>query len=264
MHTGDTKQYNYEYIRKDERVIGTGYQWNNNDLLHIRRDKILPVVEVGKRNKKRRKKNRETLRAEKKAYGQEHFGRRFVNLGKKAHVNLEAGRECVWRGMGENPNSRQDATQWWEWSRGSRCFFWRWKKEFQEKIRDGQPPWWIGPHPKYRKNHQPPKDKGQRKCEEKKVNKARKRLYIEPGDTQSLMPYFSVPKVVVEQVVLDIRMVYNGSKSGLNDSLLTPHFSLPSGRTALRTIEEGTYLADNDIGEMFLNFILHESDLFVE
>ena len=161
--------------------------------------------------------------------------------------------------MGENTDFRHDTTQWWEWSRGSRCFFWRWKEEFQIKIRDGQVPWWIGPPPKYRKNHQPPKDKGQRKCEEEKVNNVRKRLYIEPGDTISLMPYFSVPKVVVEQVVMDIRMVYNGSKSGLNDSLWAPHFSLPSGRTALRKIEEGTYLADNDIGEMFLNFILHES-----
>jgi hypothetical protein len=38
-----------------------------------------------------------------------------------------------------------------------------------------------------------------------------------------------------------------------------PRFVLPTLNTHLRSVEAGTFLADIDIGEMFLNFILHKS-----
>jgi hypothetical protein len=38
-----------------------------------------------------------------------------------------------------------------------------------------------------------------------------------------------------------------------------PRFVLPILNTHLRSIEAGTFLADINVGEMFLNFILHES-----
>ncbi len=56
----------------------------------------------------------------------------------------------------------------------------------------------------------------------------------------------------------DIRMVYNGTSSGLNDCLFAPHYSLPVIQHALRSLADGYYQADLDIGEMFLNFILGE------
>jgi hypothetical protein len=56
----------------------------------------------------------------------------------------------------------------------------------------------------------------------------------------------------------DIRVVYDGSVSGLNEVLWVPRFVLPTLRTHLRAVENGTFMADVDIGEMFLNFILHE------
>jgi hypothetical protein len=37
-----------------------------------------------------------------------------------------------------------------------------------------------------------------------------------------------------------------------------PRFVLPTLNTHLRYVEAGTFLADIDVGEMFLNFILHE------
>jgi hypothetical protein len=52
-------------------------------------------------------------------------------------------------------------------------------------------------------------------------------------------------------------MVYDASVSGLNDIIWVPRFPLPTIRTHLRSVEEGTFMADLDIGEMFLNFILH-------
>jgi hypothetical protein len=53
-------------------------------------------------------------------------------------------------------------------------------------------------------------------------------------------------------------MVYDGSASGLNDAMWVPRFPLPTIQTHLRAVEEGTYMADLDIGKMFLNFVLHE------
>ncbi|KAL7574377.1 hypothetical protein ACA910_008478 [Epithemia clementina (nom. ined.)] len=52
-------------------------------------------------------------------------------------------------------------------------------------------------------------------------------------------------------------MVYDGTKSLLNDALFAPWFSLPTVNTMLRTVAEDTWSADNDFGEMFLNFWLH-------
>jgi hypothetical protein len=52
-------------------------------------------------------------------------------------------------------------------------------------------------------------------------------------------------------------MVYDGLVSGLNDSLWVPQFVLPTLQTHLRSVEEGAYMTDVDIGEMFLNFVLH-------
>jgi len=36
---------------------------------------------------------------------------------------------------------RSRRSTWWEWSDGSRPYFWRWPEEYQEIIRDGLPIW---------------------------------------------------------------------------------------------------------------------------
>ena len=51
-------------------------------------------------------------------------------------------------------------------------------------------------------------------------------------------------------------MVYNGNSSGLNDTLWTPNFDLPMVRYMSREIEEGTYMKAQEVGGMFLNFML--------
>jgi hypothetical protein len=58
----------------------------------------------------------------------------------------------------------------------------------------------------------------------------------------------------------DVRMVCNGTRSGLNNSIWIPRF--PLMRTVnrmLRAVDENSFMGDMDIGEMFLNFVLHES-----
>jgi hypothetical protein len=54
----------------------------------------------------------------------------------------------------------------------------------------------------------------------------------------------------------DIRMVYNGTSSGLNAHLLCPWLALATINTMLRALEPGTFMGDLDVGDMFLNFIL--------
>jgi len=76
--------------------------------------------------------------------------------------------------------------------------------------------------------------------------------YISPGPMISLTSYFSVPKGDS-----DIRLMYDGTKSSLNNSLWAPWFPLPTIESHLRSVEASTYMGDIDISEMFLNFMLH-------
>jgi hypothetical protein len=63
------------------------------------------------------------------------------------------------------------------------------------------------------------------------------------------MNYFAVPKGLE-----DICMVYDASKSGLNKALWVPSFPLPTAETLSDLLEEDSWMADVDMGEMFLNF----------
>lgn len=54
-------------------------------------------------------------------------------------------------------------------------------------------------------------------------------------------------------------MVYDRTKSGLHDALWAPWFALPTIESHLRFVEEASRMGDIDIGDMFHNFVLHES-----
>jgi hypothetical protein len=109
--------------------------------------------------------------------------------------------------------------------------------------------------PTYRKPQRNSKDEATKIRMRKKLDQVWKRRYIRPRFVRSLTTYFSVPKGDD-----DIRMVYDGAVSGLNDSIWVPRFHLPTVNTHLRAVDEDTHMADVDAGECFLNFILH-SDL---
>jgi hypothetical protein len=55
----------------------------------------------------------------------------------------------------------------------------------------------------------------------------------------------------------DVCMVYDGTASGLNDVLWAPWFPLPRVECLLWALEPGYSMANNDVGEMFHNFMLH-------
>ena len=156
-----------------------------------------------------------------------------------------AARDCIRRCADCTP---------WSWSGGSRPFFWRWDSEWIEAQRDGFKQW-LRPEAEnlhwFRKQ---PKVTPERKILiSKKLEDVRYKGYIAPGPVSSMMSYFDVPKGTN-----DIRMVYDGTKSGLNSVMWAPWFPLPTASTLLRMVEQGTWMGDNDAGECFINWLLHE------
>jgi hypothetical protein len=85
-----------------------------------------------------------------------------------------------------------------------------------------------------------------------KLAKVRSRRYICAAFVRSLTTFFAVAKGLD-----DIRMVYDGTISGLNEAIWVPRFVLPTLETHLRAVDEDTYMADVDVGDCFLNFMLH-------
>jgi hypothetical protein len=150
--------------------------------------------------------------------------------------------------------SRAAESSWWEWDAGSAPFFWRWPEEYRETIRDGLKIWMkTRPAPYTRPQRREPDDELRAKVAEK-LGKVRKRGYIASGEVKSLTDFFHVPKGVD-----DIRLVYNGSSSGLNECLWVPSFGLPTVNSTLRQVFPNSSMADTDLGEMFLCFVLNES-----
>ena len=80
----------------------------------------------------------------------------------------------------------------------------------------------------------------------KKVAKLQDRRYINVGHMASLINMFPVPKGDS-----NIRLVFG--------SLYAPWFALPMVNALVQTVEAGSYCGDNDFGEMFYNYWLHDT-----
>jgi hypothetical protein len=132
--------------------------------------------------------------------------------------------------------------------------FWNFPEDQRVTMRDGILLWMKGRMDPCRVPQRLPRDPTHLPKVLEKLCVARDKGYIDLGVAQSLISFFEVPKGLT-----DIRMVYDGTKSGLNDILWAPWFPLPTVESLLRSVEPGTWMADNDVGEMFLNFVLHES-----
>ena len=159
--------------------------------------------------------------------------------------DLEAGKDCLWYVGGAT---------WWEWKAGSRLFFWRWTPEFREMARDGIPMYWIpGKLPHVKKPQSHIKDPAIKSQMRNKIEKIITRRYLEPGNVQSLLVCFAVPKGD------DVRVVYNGTASEFNYAAWAPNFGLPNIETLIRGTGPDTWACDLDVGDMFLNFPIHPS-----
>ena len=144
-------------------------------------------------------------------------------------------------------------SSWWAWDRGSGLFFWKWPESYRSVARDGLPPWFQSPPPRNLKRQRREPDAHTRTKMAAKLSAVRARGYIQPGSIQSLTSYFAVPKGPE-----DVRMVYDGTASGLNAAIWVPRFPLPTPEEHSRMLDVGYHMADADIGEMFLNFPMHQ------
>eukprot|EP00956_Cyclotella_meneghiniana_P029273 scaffold70321_cov60-Cyclotella_meneghiniana.AAC.2 len=174
--------------------------------------------------------------------------------------------------------TRSSNSTFWDWEDGSRLFFWRWE-HWWKSARDGEilfhetdPPRWMGrnlpaPSPHY--------ETFLRKKEAKLVH----RRYLEFGFVDSIVPRFGVPKGDD-----DIRLVWDATRCGANETLWAPSFWMPTFRTisdliikrlpcSVSEYFEGKipsspsssdwrvpHQSDMDVGEMFLNYLLHFSE----
>lgn len=164
---------------------------------------------------------------------------------RRLEKDLVAGRESIRRFVNGS---------WWEWTEGSRPAHWKWPEWYQEIIRDGLPIWFREAPKAWTRPQNAPKNAVELEKVRKKLSKIRERGYVVTGEVTSLMSFFAVPKGED-----DIRMVYDGTKSGLNDAIWVPRFRLPTVQNLLRAVDFKTVMSDFDIGEMFLNFVLHET-----
>ena len=160
-------------------------------------------------------------------------------------LDLEASRDCL---------RRVGNASFWDWTDGTRLMFWRWPAPLRAWARDGLPVFRSGELPRYRTCQPPTVDAHTKSEVTAKLSKFVSRGCISPGPVTSLISYFGVPKGVS-----DIRLVFDGTKSGLNSRLWAPSFCLLTVESLLPILEPGTWQSDIDIGEQFYNYLLHPS-----
>jgi hypothetical protein len=161
----------------------------------------------------------------------------------QARIDKRAGADCLHRAMG---------AEWWSWPLGSRLFFWRWPPSHRIAARDGYVPFIEGELPNDHRPQVGERDPEYRSKVVAKLTDVRNKGYIGKGRVDSLTSFFWVPKG--DQ---DIRMVYDATRSGLNEVLWAPSFSMPTVDSLTRGVMSHSWMGDLDIGEMFLNFCLH-------
>lgn len=165
------------------------------------------------------------------------------------------------------------STTWWQWKLELALLFWRFlTAESQLAACDGKPVWRIDgvDLPNYKQE--------QRKMTTNiaqqlaiKIAQVRKNNYIAScGPTLSNVNYFGTIKIhellaTGKIEVIDIRVVYDVTASGLNNTICAPNFWLPTIDCALRGMNFGSWVISFDLGDMFLNFPLsHSLQLYVE
>jgi hypothetical protein len=117
---------------------------------------------------------------------------------------------------------------------------------------DGHPICLKDTPPAYRKPQPKEPDRGIHLKVQEKLSKFISRGYIvQDRPVTGLVSYFTVPKGDS-----DVRVVFDGTKSGLNDVIWTPTFGSPTIDSLLPMLEPGTWQGDIDVAEQFYNYML--------
>ena len=150
--------------------------------------------------------------------------------------------------------TRLAGSSWWEWTAGSTLLFWRWPREIRKAARDGCEIFVRQKLPRWTRTQRLPKEQYMIEKMTKKFLKVRNKGYVAEGTVLSMINCFAV-----EKGDSDIRLVYDGTKSGLNECVWAPNFFLPSVDSMLMNMDVHTWCADLDLAEMFLNYPLHKN-----
>jgi hypothetical protein len=88
-----------------------------------------------------------------------------------------------------------------------------------------------------------------------KIGKVFKRWYLLLTGLaiKSFIKYFVVPKGED-----DIQLVYNATANKLNKCVWVPSFWLPTIDSLARALDKNSWMTNRDVGDIFLNFQLHE------
>jgi hypothetical protein len=201
-----------------------------------------------------------------------------------------------WRSNGQDPRDlaaikdclfRARAASYWHWHRGSRIFFWRFPKEFQTIMRDGTPLYHLADPPVGYAHNMPAPSWDAEIETQKMIFQLRFRHFIERGFTDLITQRFLVVKLEEDGVILEIRVVWNSSLNGHNETLWAPGFMLDDIGDVIEMVTKwlsvpvATYLdlglpskdytlpassfvkskqGDINVGAMFNNFHTHTSE----
>ena len=165
--------------------------------------------------------------------------------------DMEAVCDVLWRAA---------MAEWFEYPVSSRLHYFRFPERYRNMARDGAPVYFGRPGPTS-KNPQRNMPEAAKEVLRKKILDVIGKRYIDlpEEEIESWIQYFAVPKGEKDGDTLDWRVVYDGGANGLNDSVWVPSFWMPTVSSLLRMLDDGAVMQDRDIGEMFLNFMLHPS-----
>ncbi|KAL7581014.1 hypothetical protein ACA910_005823 [Epithemia clementina (nom. ined.)] len=133
-----------------------------------------------------------------------------------------------------------DAT-FWNWERGSAPFFWRWPTEYARDVALGCSPLWIGAPSAAIERQSNLGNAHMVTLITAKLDDERFKECIAAGMCRAMMHFFAVPKGDT-----DVRIVYDGTKSGLNDCLYAPWFPLPDADALARTLDTAYWCVNNE------------------
>jgi hypothetical protein len=167
----------------------------------------------------------------------------------KALEDAEAIHNVLWRA------TRND---WFEYPLGSRLIFFCFPTRYRTQAKRGVRVFYTCKGPSLRQR-QPPLKPDEKAILKKKILKFVGKNYLAPpvGQIGSLIKYFAVPKVVIDNVVQDWRIVFHARANKLNDCVWAPLFCLPTVNLLLRIMDKKSLMRDQDLGKMFLLFQLH-------
>ena len=109
--------------------------------------------------------------------------------------------------------------------------FWIWPLHHRKEARNDLPLWLSGCLPKWRYLQLPPKTLDERNFLKLKISNVLENNYLDMGYVTSLVPFFCFPKGED-----DVLIVYNVSKSYLNDCIWTPLFPVRNANSLFRLL----------------------------